>query len=105
MKVMVMTEEIQGTQSYLSETQPKFHGENSILRSLQFSATQPYCSIRSTGSKQAEMGVTGVRELGRPMGVTGVRELERPMRVTGVRELERPMRVRELGRPMRVNWS
>ena len=68
---MVMTEEIQGTQSYLSEIQRKFHGENSFLRRINFSAMPPYCSIPSTGSKQAEMGVIVDRQLGRPMAVNG----------------------------------
>jgi hypothetical protein len=54
---VVMTEKLQGIQSYLSETQPIFHWENSILRSLHFSAMLPYFSVPSTGSKQAEMGV------------------------------------------------
>jgi hypothetical protein len=71
MKEVVMTEELQGTQSYLSENQPKFHGENSILRNLHFSTMPPYCSVPSTGSKQAENGVIGDRQLGRPMAVNG----------------------------------
>ena len=31
----------------------------------------PYCSVPSPGSKQAEMGVIGDGQLGRPMAVNG----------------------------------
>jgi hypothetical protein len=71
MKEMVVTEELKGTQNYFYGTQPKFHGENSILRCVNFSAMPPYCSIPNTGSKQAEMGVIGGRWLGRPKAVNG----------------------------------
>jgi hypothetical protein len=81
MKEMVMTEELPGTQSYLSETQPQFHRKNSILRSLHFSAMQPYCSITSTGTKQAEMGVIGDRELGRPMAVNGPKNCRKKKKI------------------------
>jgi hypothetical protein len=53
MKEIVVTEELQGTQIHLSETQPKFHGENCFFKSLYFSAMPPYCSVPSPGSKRA----------------------------------------------------
>lgn len=69
-----MTEEFPGKQSNISETQLKFHGKNSILRSLYFLVMPPYCSIQSTGSKQEGMGVIGGCQLRRPTAGNGPKD-------------------------------